>query len=106
MQGEIMRNILVGLYCGASVAQRRSESLQDVPVSVNALSADALKNQQVNTLDQCVGTLANNVSVESSVVVAVDEVSIGQPAKLIDVFNDIERVNSVRTIGLASGYSF
>jgi iron complex outermembrane receptor protein len=148
LQGEIMRNILLGLYCGASMvattavfaqstggegqagengatqsdsafgleeivvtAQRRSESLQDVPVSVNALSADALKNQQVNTLDQLtlvapslqtglgnffairgVGTLANNVSVESSVAVAVDEVSIGQPAQLIDVFNDIERV--------------
>src|SRR5687768_9460937 len=119
----MMRNILLGLYCGASMvastavfaqeatqsdsafgveeivvtAQRRSENLQDVPVSVNALSADALKNQQVNTLDQLtlvapslqtglgnffairgVGTLANNVSVESSVAVAVDEVSIGQ----------------------------
>ena len=61
-----MRNILLGLYCGASL-------VTTAPVFVNALSADALKNQQVNTLDELTLVapslqtgLGNNVSVESS----------------------------------------
>jgi len=91
-------------------AQRRSENLQKVPLSVTAVSADSLKDRQINDINDLtlaapsvqtelggfsirgVGTLSSSPVVEGSVAVAIDEISIGQPSQVIDVFNDVARV--------------
>jgi iron complex outermembrane receptor protein len=92
-------------------AQRRSESLQRVPISVNAVTADTLSARNINGFDQLplvapslqvgllgnysirgVGTLSNASSVDSSVAVAIDEVNLGQPGFVVNLFNDVQRV--------------
>lgn len=92
-------------------AQRRSESIQRVPVSVTAVTADTLRSQQINDLSQVtraapslqvgqdstfavrgVGTLAFASTIDSSVAVAVDEVNLGRPALNVPQFLDLERV--------------
>lgn len=92
-------------------AQRRTERLQDVPVSVTALSADTLKSRNVNDLTQValaapslqvgndntfavrgVGTQAFATTIDSSVATALDEVNLGRPFLAQGLFNDVERV--------------
>jgi iron complex outermembrane receptor protein len=92
-------------------AQRRSESLQQVPISVNAVTSDTLSARNINGLDQLplvapslqvgllgnysirgVGTLSNASSVDSSVAIAIDEVNLGQPGLVVNLFNDVQRV--------------
>ncbi|BFM07730.1 TonB-dependent receptor [Halioxenophilus aromaticivorans] len=92
-------------------AQRTSESLQDVPVSMLAVSDEALESRNLNDLQQLslaapglqvgqdnsfamrgVGTLVFGNTVDSSVALAVDDVNYGRPALGGAAFNDIERV--------------
>lgn len=92
-------------------AQRRSESLQSVPVSVTAITADALSSRNLNDLTQIstaapslqigadntfsvrgVGTLAFAQTIDSSVAVALDDVNLGRPYLAGSLFNDVERV--------------
>jgi iron complex outermembrane receptor protein len=92
-------------------AQRRSESLQRVPVSVTAVSAETLKAQNLNDLTQVsraapslqvgvdnsfavrgVGTLAFAGTIDSSVALAIDDVNLGRPLLNSPMFNDIARV--------------
>jgi iron complex outermembrane receptor protein len=92
-------------------AQRRSESLQRVPVSVTAVTAETLTSRNINDLNQVaiaapslqigttgafsirgVGTLALASSVDSSVAIAIDEVNLGRPNLSINLFNDVARV--------------
>lgn len=92
-------------------AQRRSESLQRVPVSVTAVTADAIKSQNLNDITQLsraapslqvgtdnnfavrgVGTLAFAGTIDSSVALAIDEVNLGRPILNSPMLNDIARV--------------
>ena len=92
-------------------AQRRSESLQKVPVSVTALSSETLTSRNFNDLSQIaraaptlqvgidnsfavrgVGTLAFAGTVDSSVALAIDEVNLGRPLLNSPLLNDLERV--------------
>ncbi|MET0363313.1 MAG: TonB-dependent receptor [Sphingobium sp.] len=92
-------------------AQRRSESLQKVPVSVTALSSETLTSRNFNDLTQVaraaptlqvgidnsfavrgVGTLAFAGTVDSSVALAIDEVNLGRPLLNSPLLNDLERV--------------
>ena len=92
-------------------AQRRSESIQRVPVSVTALTADTLRSQNLNDMTQVaraapslqvgvdnsfavrgVGTLAFAGTVDSSVAVAIDDVNLGRPLLNSPLFNDLARV--------------
>lgn len=92
-------------------AQRRTERLQDVPVSVTALGADALKTRNVNDLTQVVqaapslqvgadntfairgvGTQAFATTIDSSVATSLDDVNLGRPYLAQGLFNDVERV--------------
>lgn len=92
-------------------AQRRSESLQKVPVSVTAVTAESLERQRVVDLTQVtraapsvqigsdatfsvrgVGTLAFAGTIDSSVALAQDEVNLGRPFLGGPRFNDVERV--------------
>jgi iron complex outermembrane recepter protein len=92
-------------------AQRRSESLQKVPVSVTAVTSEMLASRQISDLTQIaraapslqvgsdntfavrgVGTLAFAGTVDSSVALALDEVNLGRPFLGGSLFNDLERV--------------
>ncbi len=92
-------------------AQRRSESIQRVPVSLTAVNADTLRSQQINDLSQIsraapslqigqdstfavrgIGTLAFASTIDSSVAVSVDDVNLGRPALNAPQFLDLERV--------------
>ncbi|WP_235523008.1 TonB-dependent receptor [Novosphingobium sp. Leaf2] len=92
-------------------AQRRSESLQRVPVSVTALSNEVLKSQNLNDLTQVsraapslqvgtdnsfvvrgVGTLAFAGTIDSSVALAIDDVNLGRPLLNSPMLNDIAQV--------------
>lgn len=91
-------------------AQRRPERLQNVPVSVTAVSSDALKTRGLNDLTQMtlaapslqsgadnnfsvrgVGTSSFSNSIESSVAFAQDEVNLTNPG-LIYSFFDLAQV--------------
>lgn len=92
-------------------AQRRSESLQRVPVSVTALTGETLTSRNLNDLTQVsraapslqigidnsfairgVGTLAFASTVDSSVALSLDEVNLGRPILNSPLLNDLERV--------------
>ncbi|WP_395337486.1 TonB-dependent receptor [Novosphingobium sp. BL-8H] len=92
-------------------AQRRTERLQDVPISVTALSADTLRSRNVNDLTQValaapslqvgndntfairgVGTQAFATTIDSSVATSLDDVNLGRPFLAQGLFNDVERV--------------
>lgn len=92
-------------------AQRRSESLQKVPVSLTAVTAEALETRHINDLTEVsraapslqvgsdntfavrgVGTLAFAGTIDSSVALALDEVNLGRPFLGGALFNDLERV--------------
>lgn len=92
-------------------AQRRAESLQNVPVSLTVVGGEALKSRNLNEIGDLtiaapslqvgsdnqfsvrgVGTVAFSDTLESSVATAIDEVTIARNLGGTPVFNDIERV--------------
>ncbi len=101
-------------------AQKRAERLQDVPVSVNVVSAKALEESHISGLQQLqqispsltftpsantrgqglsvrgIGTLNFSDGVEPSVSVVVDGVVIGRSAASFFDFNDISRIEVLR----------
>jgi outer membrane receptor protein involved in Fe transport len=103
-------------------AQRRTENIQDVPITVQALSADALKQQSISTFDDVVRFLPNvafatngpgqgniymrglsigmlgsqgEASIESfpNVAVYLDDQSVQFPARNLDIYAvDMSRI--------------
>ncbi|WP_299307203.1 TonB-dependent receptor [uncultured Croceicoccus sp.] len=92
-------------------AQRRQESLQDVPVSVNVVTADTLRERNLNDLQQItlaapslqigqentfsirgVGTLAFQQTVDPAVAVSLDEVSLARTLLSENLFLDVEQI--------------
>jgi len=101
-------------------AQKRSERLQDVPVSVNVVSAETLADSHISGLQQLqqlspsltftpsantrgqglsvrgLGTLNFSDGVEPTVSVVLDGVVIGRSAGSFFDFNDVERIEVLR----------
>src|SRR5882757_5226963 len=101
-------------------ANRRPERLQDVPVSVTALSSTVLERSNVRELGDLVklapglvigygtqpgnfsismrgiGTFSNGIAVESDVAVVIDDVPIGFQAAAFKDLIDVERVEVLR----------
>lgn len=92
-------------------AQRRSESLQKIPVSLTAVTSDIIQSRQINDLSQIaraapslqigsdngfsvrgVGTLTFTGTIDSSVALSLDEVNLGRPFLAAPQFIDLERV--------------
>ncbi|WP_144098444.1 TonB-dependent receptor [Croceicoccus sediminis] len=92
-------------------AQRRAQNLQDVPVSLTAVTADSLESRQINDLGglavaapslqvgadnnfavRGVGTLAFANTIDTSVALALDDVNLGRPDLGIPLLYDVERV--------------
>lgn len=99
-------------------AQRREENLQDVPVSLTAVTAEMLDSRNIDDIRQInlaapsvqvagggdgdsnifvrgVGTLSFAPSVESSVAIAVDDVNLGRANLAFGAFDDVARVEAL-----------
>jgi iron complex outermembrane receptor protein len=101
-------------------ASKREENLQDVPISVTALTADVLERGNVRELADLVnlspglvigygsqpgnfsismrgiGTFSNGIAVESDVAVVIDDVPVGFQAAAFKDLIDVERVEVLR----------
>jgi iron complex outermembrane recepter protein len=101
-------------------AQKREQNLQDVPVSVTALSAETLQNKGIAefadltraapslTITESstspsssinlrgIGTFAFSIGVEPSVAVVVDDVALLQQAQAFSNLTDVERIEVLR----------
>jgi iron complex outermembrane recepter protein len=101
-------------------AQKREQNLQDVPVSVTALSSEALANNRIAdfadltraasslTVTQAtsspnnsiilrgIGTFAFSIGVEPSVAVIVDDLPVVQQAQAFDSLGDVQRIEVLK----------
>lgn len=100
-------------------AQRREQSLQDVPISIETVSGDDIEMQGFRDLDQMatftpglninggeqnaqsirirgVGSDTNNLALEQSVAMFVDGVHYGRGSNIFSAFLDVERVEILR----------
>ncbi len=101
-------------------AQKREENLQNVPVSVTALSAEALASNRIAdftdltraasslTVTQAtsspnnsiilrgIGTFAFSIGVEPSVAVIVDDLPVVQQAQAFDSLGDVQRIEVLK----------
>lgn len=101
-------------------AQKREENMQSVPVSVTALSAQALANNRIAdfadltraasslTVTQAtsapnnsiilrgIGTFAFSIGVEPSVAVIVDDLPVVQQAQAFDSLGDVQRIEVLK----------
>jgi iron complex outermembrane receptor protein len=101
-------------------AQKREQNLQDVPISVTAISADALEKKGIAdftdltraapalTVTQAtsspnnsiilrgIGTFAFSIGVEPSVAVIVDDLPVVQQAQAFDTLGDVERIEVLK----------
>jgi iron complex outermembrane recepter protein len=101
-------------------AQKRQERLQDVPVSVTAVSAEQLENQRITefsdltraasslTVTQTtsapnnaiilrgIGTFAFSIGVEPSVAVILDDLPVVQQAQAFDGLSDVARIEVLK----------
>lgn len=101
-------------------ANRRSERLQDVPISVTAVTKDVLERQNVRDINDLtklvpgltinygsqpgnfsinmrgIGTLSNGIAVESDVAVVIDDVPVGFQAAAFKDLIDVERIEALK----------
>jgi iron complex outermembrane recepter protein len=101
-------------------AQKREENLQNVPVSVTAIGAEALANNRIAdftdltraasslTVTQAtsspnnsiilrgIGTFAFSIGVEPSVAVIVDDLPVVQQAQAFDSLGDVQRIEVLK----------
>ncbi|MCR9184032.1 MAG: TonB-dependent receptor [Halieaceae bacterium] len=101
-------------------AQRVEQDLQDVPISITAVSGDDMQIRQIDSFDQLqyvlpgitfnaglnarqsatsirgIGTGLFNIGIEASTAVAIDGVILGREGAGIFDFADIERVEVLR----------
>jgi iron complex outermembrane recepter protein len=101
-------------------AQKREQNLQNVPVSVTALSAETLANSRIAdftdltraasslTVTQAtsspnnsiilrgIGTFAFSIGVEPSVAVIVDDLPVVQQAQAFDSLGDVQRIEVLK----------
>ncbi|MEQ1495098.1 MAG: TonB-dependent receptor [Novosphingobium sp.] len=101
-------------------AQKREQNMQDVPVSVTAISADALEKKGIAdftdltraapalTVTQAtsspnnsiilrgIGTFAFSIGVEPSVAVIIDDLPVVQQAQAFDTLGDVERIEVLK----------
>jgi iron complex outermembrane recepter protein len=101
-------------------AQKREENLQNVPVAVTALSAEAIENSRIAdfsdltraapslTITQTtsspnnaivlrgIGTFAFSIGVEPSVAVIIDDMPVVQQAQAFDNLADLQRIEVLK----------
>jgi len=107
-----------GLQTVVVSAQKRLQSMQNVPVAVNTVDSRAIENQQImefsdltrvapsmtlnqnpgnNTISlRGIGTFAYSTGIESAVSVIVDDVPVIQQAQAFSNLSDVERIEVLR----------
>jgi iron complex outermembrane receptor protein len=107
-----------GLQTVVVTAQKRLQSMQNVPVAVNTVDARAIENQQIldfsditrvapsmtlnqnpgnNTISlRGIGTFAYSIGIESAVSVIVDDVPVIQQMQAFSNLSDIDRIEVLR----------
>ncbi len=109
-----------GLETIVVTAQKREQNLQNVPVSVTALSAAAIANARISdfsdltraapslTITQTtsspnnsiilrgIGTFAFSIGVEPSVAVIIDDMPVVQQAQAFDNMSDLQRIEVLK----------
>jgi len=107
-----------GLQTVVVTAQKRAQSMQDVPVAVSTVDERAIENQQIidfsdltrvapsltisqnpnnnNIMLRGVGTFAYSIGIESAVSVIVDDVPVIQQLQAFSNLSDIARVEVLR----------
>lgn len=112
IEGFVIEEILV-------TAQKRTENVQDIPVSISAFDADFLKSSNIVGVDKLVsytpglngtaqqdsesvftvrgiGTYAFGVGADNSVGMFIDDVPVGRPTLIGNSFFDLARVEVVK----------
>lgn len=99
-------------------AQRRTQSLQEVPISIEAVSGDEIRQQGFRNMDQLadfspsilidnriqdqdiairgVGTTGNNLTLEQAAPTFIDGIHYGRTSQIKNAFLDLERVEILR----------
>lgn len=101
-------------------AQKREQNLQDVPVSVTAIGAEAIANQRITDFSDLtraassltvtqqtsspnnsiilrgIGTFAFSIGVEPSVAVIIDDMPVVQQAQAFDNLTDLARIEVLK----------
>ncbi|NIB38380.1 TonB-dependent receptor [Pseudomaricurvus alkylphenolicus] len=100
-------------------AQKRAESVQDIPIAVSAFGGDFVQESGITNVGDLtahapglngnaysntesvftvrgVGTAAFGIGVDSSVGVFIDDIALGRPAIAASSFFDVERVEVVK----------
>lgn len=111
LQAQALEEIVV-------TAQRRSQSLQEVPISIDAISGEEIRQQGFRNMDQLadfspsilidnriqdqdiairgVGTTGNNLTLEQAAPTFVDGIHYGRTSQIKNAFMDLERVEVLR----------
>jgi len=112
LQAQVLEEIVV-------TAQRRTQSLQEVPISIEAFSGVQLREQGYRNLGEMAqfsasvdvedddtlsqsrkirgfGTTGNALTLEQSVPIFVDGIHFGRPAQVKTAFLDVERVEVLK----------
>jgi outer membrane receptor protein involved in Fe transport len=99
-------------------AQRRAQSLQEVPISIEAITGEEIRNQGFRNMDQLadfspsilidnrlqdqdiairgIGTTGNNLTLEQAAPTFVDGIHFGRTSQIKNAFLDLERVEVLR----------
>jgi len=99
-------------------AQRRVQSLQEVPISIEAVSGDEIRLQGFRNMDQLadfspsilideriqdqdisirgIGTTGNNLTLEQAAPTFIDGIHYGRTSQIKNAFIDLERVEVLR----------
>ncbi len=101
-------------------AQKRAESVQDIPVAITAISAETLENMGLNSFEDLtkvspsltitennnknenpialrgIGTFSFSIGVEPSVAVVIDEIPVARSGGAFNNLADIERIEVLR----------
>jgi len=111
LQAQALEEIVV-------TAQRRTQSLQEVPISIDAISGEEIRQQGFRNMDQLadfspsilidnriqdqdiairgIGTTGNNLTLEQAAPTFVDGIHYGRTSQIKNAFMDLERVEVLR----------
>ncbi len=111
LQAQALEEIVV-------TAQRRTQSLQEVPISIDAISGEEIRRQGFRNMDQLadfspsilidnriqdqdiairgIGTTGNNLTLEQAAPTFVDGIHYGRTSQIKNAFMDLERVEVLR----------
>jgi len=111
IQAQVLEEIIV-------TAQRREQSLQEVPISIETMSGEEIQNQNFRNMEDLstfspsvfvqsgvqdqqvtvrgVGTIGNSLTLEQAVPIFVDGIHYGRQSQIKTAFLDVDRVEVLK----------